>query len=129
VHLVSDLDLRHRALGFQNGNRGFGDSASKLLVLTVDLSYFAGAAERNQGFVDGGMFAMSVVYALHSLGLGTCCLNWCAGSSTDRALRRELGIADCEVVLLMLVVGGLPDEFCVTRSARRDVSEVLVTHR
>jgi len=128
VHLVCDPDLKRRVLSHQTGNRGFGNAASKLLIVTVDLSYFSGIGERNQGFIDGGMFAMTIVYALHSLGLGSCCLNWCVSADIDLALRQEIGIGDSETILMMIAVGRLPDEFLVACSSRKSVSQILLKH-
>ena len=39
------------------------------LLITSRLSYFK-SVERNQVYIDGGLFAMSLIYALHGLGLG-----------------------------------------------------------
>lgn len=121
----SDEDKR-KVLSYQNGNRGFGDRASKVLIITSDLGHFFSIAERNQCWIDGGMFAMSLVYALHSLGLGTCCLNWCAEFKVDRALKKAVGISDSESIIMMLAVGHLPEELSVAHSARKNLNEVLI---
>ena len=57
--------------------------------------------ERNQGWIDGGMFAMSLIYAFHALGIGTCCLNWAVDSRTDRTLRSVVSMPDHEAVIMM----------------------------
>src|SRR3546814_1994141 len=72
----SDLEIIDRALSLQNGNRGFGHEIPCLLILCTDLSAFDTAGERYQHWIDGGMFSMSLVWALHALGYSSCCLNW-----------------------------------------------------
>jgi nitroreductase len=69
---------------------------------------------------------MSLIYALHSLNIGTCCLNWSVTYETDQALRRDAGIEDSETIIMMLAVGHLPDHFSVARSSRRKVEEILI---
>ena len=128
VYVYSDNNIKTELLSHQNGNRGFGESANKLLIITSDLNYFTGTAERNQCFIDGGLFSMSLVYALHSLGLGTCCLNWSVCYQKDKLLRKNSGIKDSETVIMMLAVGNLPDELFVANSARKKVEDVLVLH-
>jgi nitroreductase len=118
--LIADL------LTWQNGNRGFGDQVTCLLLLTADLEGFINETERHQAWVDGGMFAMSVIYALHSLGLGTCCLNLCQNQQADRAVRRLGSLPDNEVLLMMLAVGHLPETLNVACSPRKTLEEVLV---
>lgn len=126
VHVYSHEEIKNKILSHQNGNRGFGQYADKVLIITSDLNYFTGSSERNQCFVDGGLFAMSLIYALHSLGLGSCCLNWCVSHKTDKLLRKDAGLKESETVIMMLVVGNLPDELSVANSARKAVEEVLV---
>jgi nitroreductase len=115
-------------LEHQNGNRGFGDTAQRILVVTCDYRAFASCTERNEAFVDGGMFAMSLVYALHALELGFCCLNLCQQNRTGRALRRVGNIPDHEALIMVIAVGHLPDALHVARSERRAVEDVLVFH-
>ena len=97
-----------------------------LLLVTTDLTQFVTVGERNQCWIDGGMFAASLVYALHSLGLGTCCLNCSNDMAADRSLRIAAGIPDSEAVITMIGVGHLPDRLAVAQSPRRQVQDVLV---
>jgi len=128
VHVLESKTVQEKALAFQNGNRGFGDTADKILIVTVDLRIFDGISERNQAYIDGGMFAMSLVYALSSLGLATCCLNWSAKIENDMGLR-ELGlIGDHETVIMFLSVGHYAETFSVAVSPRHNQSEILTRH-
>ena len=113
-------------LSYQNGNRGFGDKASHVLIVTSDLHHFTSAGERNQCWIDGGMFAMSLVYALHSLGLGTCCLNWSVECDQDRALKNNTLISESEAVIMMIAVGVIPEKLNVAVSPRKPLAEVIV---
>ncbi len=125
VYAFSGADEKRRVLELQNGNRGFGDQASVVLVITTQLDHFVHLGERNQCWVDGGMFAMSVVYALHSLGLASCCLNWSVRPHVDQKLKRVTGIPDAEAVIMLIAVGHLPDELMVAQSTRKQLHEVL----
>lgn len=126
VYAFTDPAQQQRILSFQNGNRGFGDKASKILVVTADMQHFTSVGERYQGWIDGGLFAMSIVYALHSLGLGSCMLNWSVRKETDRAMRQAAGIPDSEAVIMMIAVGHLPERFTVAHSQRKPLTDVLV---
>jgi nitroreductase len=128
VHVYSDPESRRSVLRHQNGNRGFGDQAAHVLVVTTDIQSFANVGERNQSWIDGGMFAMSLIWALHSLGVGTCSLNFCVEKETDAALRACADIPDSEAVIMMIAVGSLPEEFAVAQSPRRQLGEVIVFH-
>ena len=69
---------------------------------------------------------MSLIYALHSLGLGTCCLNWSVTRERDLALRKDAKIDHSESIIMMIAVGNLPDNFSVANSSRKPVEEILV---
>ena len=112
------------ALALQDGNRGFGATVKALFIVTADLSVFGGPDERNQVFVDGGLFAMTLMYALSSLGLGACPLNWMADPKRDAKLRRLACISESQVVIMLLAVGHMPEQVKIARSCRNDLGEV-----
>jgi nitroreductase len=120
-------DDAHRILAYQEGSRGFGDRAKIALIVTCDLASMFSYCERNQAWVDGGMFAMSLVYALHAFGLGSCCLNWSVDTKTDRRLRAVARIPQNEVIIMLIAVGRLREEFSVARSKRKLLGDVLIS--
>jgi hypothetical protein len=113
------------ALRWQSGNAGFGPSASCALVITSDLQAFSSPGERHQAYVDGGLFAMSVVYALHALGYGTCMLAWSQDHGRNAKAKLALAIPESETIIMMIAVGCIPDEVRVARSYRRPIAEIL----
>lgn len=122
-HLTKREDI-DRALRHQNGNRGFGHEVPALLIICADLRAFDSGYERYQHWIDGGMFAMSMAYALHSLGLGSCCLNWSRTPKQDKALRRDVAIADQHSVIMMMACGHANDEIRACASVRRPLQEI-----
>ncbi len=112
-------------LARQDGNAGFGHRVPCLLVVTADLRAFDTLGERYQHWIDGGMFAMALVMALHALGLATCCLNWSRGPRDDRALRHTMPLAPHHTVIMMLAVGHPADSLKVCYSARRTPADIL----
>lgn len=112
-------------LRFQNGNRGFGDRLGAVIVVASDMRAFTSMGERNQCWVDGGIFAMSMALALHSLHIGACMLNWSVEPDRDRALRRYLGIDDHYAIITMMGAGYVVDDLKVAASPRRSTSEII----
>jgi nitroreductase len=127
VHHISDPELAQRVLALQNGNRGFGHVPT-VLIVTTDLRLFAGASERNQRWIDGGLFAMTLVWALHAQGLATCMLNWSMNNSSTDRLRAVAGLEPWEDVITYIAVGNYPNEYRVARSPRRSRDEILISH-
>lgn len=128
VYVYSDKAIKKEILKYQNGNAGFGDDASKILVVTSDLMDFRGVIERNQGYIDGGMYSMSLIYALHSLGVGTCPLNLSITNNIEKRLKKVGKIGDSEILLMMIAVGDLPDKLMVASSSRRKIDNVITIY-
>ncbi|WP_248759149.1 nitroreductase family protein [Pseudarthrobacter sp. SSS035] len=110
---------------FQNGNSGLGGVPVMALV-TVDSRLFAGVGERNQPWIEGGLFSMSLMLALHGLGVDGCMLNMCQPNSVMDALRRKMGIPEHELVIMLMAVGYGREGHRVARSPRRATDEVLL---
>lgn len=128
VHCVEDKSRIADLLALQNGNRGFGHLADKLLVVTADLEGIVGVGERNDLFTNGGMFLMSLSLALHYHGIGHCILNWSRLPGEDAAMRQILELKPSESVVALILCGEPPDEFDVAESPRKDISELFVEH-
>jgi nitroreductase len=125
VYIIQNNALRKLILELQPGNRGFGEEIDKILLITSELGYFTHSAERREPFIGGGMFAMSLVYALHSLGLGTCCLNLSLHHKSETIIKKAANISDSEVLIMLIAVGNIPDELKVASSPRRNIDEIF----
>ncbi|AJE47037.1 nitroreductase family protein [Celeribacter indicus] len=115
-------DACARILALQSGNRGFGDQLGGVAVITSDLAHWEQATERYQGWIDGGLFAMSFVYGLHAEGLGAVMLNWSECKGRDRELRRLIGLPESELIVTLIGFGNLPDTLRVPVSQRKPLS-------
>ncbi|MEH6704701.1 MAG: nitroreductase family protein [Galbibacter orientalis] len=125
IYYSSDFDVVQKALLHQNGNRPFGKKVQSLLIITTDLKAFFAGAEHYQHWIDGGLISMSVMYALHSLGVSSCPLNWSQTPKNDKKLRAELNIASNHTIIMMLAIGYPDIDNMVCSSARRPINEVL----
>ena len=126
VYVTQDQALKESVLSHQNGNTGFGHIAPALMVVTSDASHFFGAIERNQPYIDGGLFSMSLLYALQVQGLVSCCLNWCVTPATDKRVHSILSIPDSERIVMCILVGYPVAETVVPKSHRKSTDSILI---
>lgn len=125
IYHTSDKEIKNTVLQYQHGNKPFGDKIPNLLIVTTDLKAFFSAEEHYQHWIDGGLLSMSLMYALHSLGIASCPLNWSQTPKEDKALRKVINIKPNHTITMLLAFG-FPDEnnkVCV--SARRPIDEVF----
>lgn len=125
VYIIKDDVMLMNSRKMLSGTRGFEHLINQLIVLTSDLSSFVNIGERNQCYVDGGIFLMSLLYGFQSLGLGACTLNWSVEKDKDRALRKACGIKYNENIIALIAVGHLADRFSVPVSSRLDTEEII----
>ncbi|MDH3022468.1 nitroreductase family protein [Gordonia alkanivorans] len=113
-------------LALHNGSAAFAMTIPHLAIVTVRTGLFSGSGERNQRWIDGGLFAMSLVWAAHSLGLGTCMLNWSRSNADTAKLRRVTSIREDEDVIVLIGFGYSAEETRVARSERRGSKQILI---
>ena len=79
-------------LKLQDGNVG-NSPVPVLLVVTVDIRNFTGSNERNQMWIDGGIFLQQLLLSIHALGWASCPMNFSATNSQANKLRKLADIA------------------------------------
>lgn len=124
VHYIKDLALMQRLLKLQNGNNGFADSINKLLIVTADTKNFT-QLESNQVFVDGGMFAMSLLLALHAQEVASCCLNTCLPYVDEKKIKNISNIPNSERLIMFIGIGKYKTSFEVAISNRIGIKQII----
>jgi len=125
IYAISNKEKIIRTLEMQGGARGFLNEVTALFCIAVDTRNFNGSGERNQGWIDGGMFAMSFILGLHQQGLGACCLNWSKDNKDSIAMKQFLEISDSEQIIMFVAAGHLKESFNVAESVRKPIEIVF----
>lgn len=124
--IVADRNKVMEVLQFQTGSRGFREQIDKLLIVTCDIRYFNRNREIFQPFIDGGMYAESLINALYYKGIGTIPLSASLTSKNERSVRELLGLSASEVLILFIGVGNYPDSCLAPRSERKQDIQIEV---
>tara|TARA_B110000211_G_scaffold217383_1_gene261207 strand:+ start:710 stop:1702 length:993 start_codon:yes stop_codon:yes gene_type:complete len=104
VH-VFEGDIINDILDNQLGNQGWANNANKLIVITSDLNFFGGVFERNQAFIDGGLFSMQFVMGLHCQKIATCCKMYIRTPKIDKDFYKITNINTKEVPIMLILIG------------------------
>ena len=124
VHYFGDRNKMNTILNLQNGNNGFTETINKLLIITADTKKFT-KLESNQVFVDGGLFAMNLLLALHAQNIASCCLNTCLPYVDEKKIKRIGNIPNSERLIMMIGIGKQKDSFEVAISERVAVEQIF----
>lgn len=124
VKLVTDKKLVSEFLSLQSGNRGFGHSFDKLIVLTTDMSYWNYVTNVG-GYVDGGIYLMNLLYALYYYKIGACTLNSYFVKKNDLKARNLLKMPDTEAFVAIIGIGKIKENVVLAKSGRKNTNEIL----
>lgn len=127
VYLYTDKEI-NAALGeLIAGNTGFQQEVQNYLVVTADVSAFYDTFERNQVYVEAGLFSMALVEALHYYGIGSCILQNGEYYKKNRKFKDICkNIPENERIILFVAIGYYKDEFSYAVSLRKNVEDVFV---
>lgn len=112
---------------WQEGCKGFEDQIRTAILVTADLRAFLDF-EPFQAYVDGGLYAMNLINALHYLGLGTIPVSCGLGHARLKVLHKQFDIPRNEVPIVIVGAGILPEEVKVATSLRKDISLTNTFH-
>lgn len=123
LYVVKDSEKKQAILRLQNGNRGFGCLADRIILVTSDMRSW-NCRYPTAPYVDAGIFTMNLLYAFHYYKIGACTLNahltWCK----KRKLKKIVGYSNPEIPVLFIAIGNVPPEFMVNGSQRVETSDI-----
>lgn len=115
-----------KLIKWQGGCRGFENELKHSILVTANLKAFL-YYEVHQAYIDGGLYAMNLINALHSLGLGCIPLS-CGFESWKLQQLKDFDIPENEVPIVIIGFGHLLDEFNVAISTRKPISITNTFH-
>lgn len=124
VEYTDNVEKINNIIELQGGYAGYG-MPPLVALISVDLKDFRGAYERNEAYVDGGLFLMNFLLSLTNQGLASCTLNMMLTHNRLTRIRQILDVNDSEVLIALVAIGNYPETYVVPKSARKDVKSVL----
>lgn len=125
LHVIDDPVGKRLLYDTLHGTGGVDYQNCRLGVVTYDSRSLEFYGERNQGYLNAGLFAMTLVYSLHWKGIGACLLQFGNTVAEERHLIEQLRIPNVERIAVGISFGVLEPSDIVPASARRAIDEVL----
>lgn len=117
-------DKKNEILSLQNGNRGFGDKINKLLVVTF-LQPSWEYDIQNAGYLDAGIYTLSILNALHYYKLCACTLNAHFEVKNIDKIQHILKLSPLEVPTVFIAIGKPLKTIMIAKSERIGIEHVL----
>ncbi|MDR2833890.1 MAG: nitroreductase family protein [Streptococcaceae bacterium] len=125
IKIITNATIINKTIDIQGGFKGYSPPPL-LALITIDSHCFASPREKNQGYIDGGLFAMSFLNNLEYVGLGACPLHAMFTIEKEKKIRELLNIPVYEEMILFVAIGNLLEETPYCKSWRK--SEKEITH-
>jgi nitroreductase len=119
-----DPKLIAKVAGLPGGTVGFHENFPLIGVVLGSLAHYYDEKDRHLIYVDGGLATMGLVYALETLGLGTCCINWPDIEEDETRAAQVLGLKPYERPVMFLAVGYPDPKGLVPYSEKKPVSQL-----
>lgn len=124
VRILTDPELIAEVLHFQGGMRGY-PTPPVLIVVTTDIRAFLSPTERHQTYVDGGIFAMSLLLSLEYVALAACPLNTMFARQQEKGMRNLLDIKH-ENFIMFIAVGNFRESVLEPKSFRFSTEQIVL---
>lgn len=124
IYSIKDFDKKKELSKLIMGLSGFDMATVNFFIVTFDISAFSFYGERNQGYLNAGLFSMNFVNALHFRGIGSCFLQWGNSNSDEINIKKILGIPKNERIAIVIGAGYYPENYLVANSVRKSIDEI-----
>lgn len=126
VHIFEG-ENKNKLLNIQGGTNSFYEYVDKVILITADLNRYY-SLEPHLGYVDGSLFAMSLIYALTYKGIGSIPLTLGINPKTINTMKRRFCIPENEMPVLLIGIGNYAEKFKVAKSHRNPTNTFTTYH-
>ena len=117
-------DLLRQVASLPSGTVGFSDNFPLVGVVLGNLGHYYDEKDRHVIYIDGAMAAMSLILALETLGLSSCCINWPDIEEYETKAQETLGLQLHERPVMFLAIGYANPEGLVPYSEKKSVVQL-----
>ena len=129
VHYYPTGKMRQNVIDYSLGKEGLYLEGVNTFIITFDVNGLGGDGERNQGYFNAGLFATNLVNAFHSLGIGTCFIQFANSVSDEEKLKQLNDIPSYERIAVILYAGYYDDKSIFAVSLRKNFEDYFKEHK
>ena len=129
LHFYPSGKMRDNVIKYAIGKGGLYLNGVNTFIITFDVNGLKGAGERNQGYFNAGLYSTNLVNAFHSLGIGTCFIQFSNSVNEEEELKKMNEIPEYERIAVILFAGYYDEKSIFAVSPRKNVNELLIEHK
>lgn len=124
--IFNDKDRARDITAIPLGTKGFAEYVPAVAVLVGRLRAYPSERDRHGIYVDGALAAMSFMFALETLGLASCPINWPDIEPQESLISEKLKLAADERVIMLISFGWADPLGMVAHSQKKELNELRV---
>lgn len=124
IYHIKEKDNKDLITKYAQGLGNFDLSNINYFIVTFDVNAFYFVGERNQGWFNAGLVSMNFVNALHSLGIGSCFIQFGNSFKQEKIIKEKLQINASERIAVIIVAGYYAEISKIPYSPRKDKKDI-----
>lgn len=128
VHHFKEGKMKKIIIDYSVGKGGLYLDGVNTFIISFDENGLISIGERNQGYLNAGLFAMNLVNAFHHLGIGTCFIQFSNSVKEEDEIKKINDIPLNERIAVILYAGYYDKKSIISISPRKDIKKYLQIH-
>ena len=129
VHYYPKGNMTQNVIEYSVGKGGIYLQGVNTFIITFDVNGLNGIGERNQGYFNAELFSTNLINAFHSLGIGTCFIQFNNSVKDEEKLKLLNGIPSNERIAVILYAGYYDDKSIFAVSPRKEYEDYFTEHK
>lgn len=122
--IIDDENFLKRVAPLPGGIKGYVDGIKTFIVIVGNLDAYFDERDRHVMYIDASLANMALMFALETLGLSSCPINWPDIEVLERKMERELDLNKGQRPLMCMAVGYPDPEGLVAYSEKRSLEYI-----
>lgn len=127
--VFDDPSLIQAVATIPRGTAGFSHNIRMIVAVIGELDAYSLEQDRHVIYIDGSLSAMSFMYALETLGLSSCPINWPDSRRNDQLMQQRFGLQSYERTIMLIAIGYHDRDGLVPRSTKKTFDQVVEFNR
>lgn len=122
--VIDDKEKLKQVLKLPMGARGYDHNVPMVIVVVGNLDAYFDERDRHVIYIDGSLASMSLMLALETLGLSSCCINWPDVEVLEIKMEKVLSLEKHQRPIMCLAVGYPDPKGKVAFSEKKDLNQL-----
>lgn len=125
-HFFDDSEFVSKVAKLPMGTGGYSHQIPVIGVVIGQQRNYFNERDRHVIYIDSSLATMSFLYALETVGLSSCCINWPDVENKERKLQELIGLEADERVIMLLAIGYPDSNGMVAYSSKKGLDELRI---